>query len=243
LVRMPTREQRAANWAPGGFGVGWMRHAVPFQRSASAVVCPELSKESPVVVQADGEVQDTDPPDEDTLRPRWRWDGQGPPGLAVPPLGERRRLGCAGAGGPGGHTERTCGARHGAEDAALRPTGMRGGLDTPGGAVPPLREGDEGGRPVGGLADRCTRRLGRARDADELPRWEGRRGQDAPAGAVPPLGQVPADVVGTGGAADRHAGPRRRAGHAEQAACRRTRAVGRGLDGPPGAIPPLGKGR
>jgi hypothetical protein len=53
---------RAANWVPGGFGVGWMRHAVPFQRSASAVVCPELSKESPVVVQADGEVQDIDPP-------------------------------------------------------------------------------------------------------------------------------------------------------------------------------------
>jgi hypothetical protein len=53
---------RAANWVPGGFGVGWMRHAVPFQRSASVVVCPELSKESPVVVQADGEVQDIDPP-------------------------------------------------------------------------------------------------------------------------------------------------------------------------------------
>jgi hypothetical protein len=53
---------RAANWVPGGFGVGWMRHAVPFQRSASVVACPELSKESPVVVQADGEVQDIDPP-------------------------------------------------------------------------------------------------------------------------------------------------------------------------------------
>src|SRR5215467_11216344 len=53
---------RAANWVPGGFGVGWMRHARPFQRSASVVASPELSKESPVVVQADGEVQDIDPP-------------------------------------------------------------------------------------------------------------------------------------------------------------------------------------
>src|SRR5262249_36552405 len=50
-----------ADWAPGGFGVGWMRHAVPFQRSASVVPIPELSKETPVVVQAEGEVQDTGP--------------------------------------------------------------------------------------------------------------------------------------------------------------------------------------
>jgi len=38
-----------------------MRHALPFQRSASVVPIPELSKETPVVVQAEGEVQDTGP--------------------------------------------------------------------------------------------------------------------------------------------------------------------------------------
>ena len=52
---------RAAPWAPGGFGVGWMRHALPFQRSASVVASPELSTEAPVVVHADGDVQDTEP--------------------------------------------------------------------------------------------------------------------------------------------------------------------------------------
>jgi len=56
-----TPPSRVAPWAPGGFGVGWMRHAVPFQRSASVVPIPELSKETPVVVQAEGEVQDTGP--------------------------------------------------------------------------------------------------------------------------------------------------------------------------------------
>jgi hypothetical protein len=52
---------REAPWAPGGFGVGWMCHTLPFQRSASVLASPELSTENPVVVHADGDVQDTEP--------------------------------------------------------------------------------------------------------------------------------------------------------------------------------------
>jgi hypothetical protein len=44
-----------------GFGVGWMRQARPFRRSASVLASPELFVESPVVVHAEGVVQDTGP--------------------------------------------------------------------------------------------------------------------------------------------------------------------------------------
>ena len=52
---------RAAPWAPGGFGVGWMCHTRPFHRSATVVPILEGPKETPVVVQAEGDVQDTGP--------------------------------------------------------------------------------------------------------------------------------------------------------------------------------------
>jgi len=52
---------RLANWTPGGLGVGWMRHLVPFQRSATVCTIPVAECCSPVVVQADGEVQDISP--------------------------------------------------------------------------------------------------------------------------------------------------------------------------------------
>jgi hypothetical protein len=42
-------------WSPGGLGVAWMRHRLPFQRSAS--VLPLL--EFPTAVHADREVHDT----------------------------------------------------------------------------------------------------------------------------------------------------------------------------------------
>src|SRR5215472_8485855 len=42
-------------WPPGGLGVGWTRHLVPFHRSARVVTGPAL----PTAVQADAEVQDT----------------------------------------------------------------------------------------------------------------------------------------------------------------------------------------
>jgi hypothetical protein len=46
---------------PEGLGVDWMRHLVPFHRSATAGTIPVAECCSPVVVQADGEVQDTAP--------------------------------------------------------------------------------------------------------------------------------------------------------------------------------------
>src|SRR5215469_4076367 len=42
-------------WPPGGLGVAWTCHLVPFHRSASVVTGPEL----PTAVQADAEVQAT----------------------------------------------------------------------------------------------------------------------------------------------------------------------------------------
>src|SRR5215470_10092725 len=52
---------RLANWTPGGLGVGWMRQLVPFHRSATVCTIPAAECCSPVVVQADGAVQDTAP--------------------------------------------------------------------------------------------------------------------------------------------------------------------------------------
>jgi hypothetical protein len=90
---------RAAPWAPGGFGVGWMCHTRPFHRSATVVPIPEGPKETPVVVQAEGDVAGHRA-DDDTFRPCGRRDGQDLPGLAVPALRERLRIGCAKAGTP-----------------------------------------------------------------------------------------------------------------------------------------------
>jgi hypothetical protein len=45
----------------GRLGVAWMVHLVPSQRSARVVASPELFTDIPVVVHADGDVQDTDP--------------------------------------------------------------------------------------------------------------------------------------------------------------------------------------
>src|SRR6266568_258231 len=57
-----------------GAGTGWIRHFVPFHRSAKTPTgVPELLKEFPVAVQADGDVQDTLP----------SWLGAAPAGLGV----------------------------------------------------------------------------------------------------------------------------------------------------------------
>jgi hypothetical protein len=55
------RPGRLANWAFGGLGVGWMRQLVPFHRSATVCTIPVAECCSPVVVQAEGAVQDTAP--------------------------------------------------------------------------------------------------------------------------------------------------------------------------------------
>jgi hypothetical protein len=50
--------------APGalcGLGVGWTLHLLPFQRSATVCTIPSVKWRSPVVVQADGEVQEMPP--------------------------------------------------------------------------------------------------------------------------------------------------------------------------------------
>jgi hypothetical protein len=52
---------RLAAWAFGGLGVGWMRHLVPFHRAATVCTMPVAECCSPVVVQAEGAVQDTGP--------------------------------------------------------------------------------------------------------------------------------------------------------------------------------------
>src|SRR5438105_4126029 len=41
-----------ANAAPSGFGVGWISHREPVQRSARFVTMPELSTEAPTAVHA-----------------------------------------------------------------------------------------------------------------------------------------------------------------------------------------------
>jgi hypothetical protein len=46
---------------PEGLGVSWMRHLVPFHRSATVCTMPVAECCSPVVVQAEGVVQDTAP--------------------------------------------------------------------------------------------------------------------------------------------------------------------------------------
>jgi hypothetical protein len=69
-VRAPTAVQteddvhatplRKPPCAPGGAGMGWIRHFVPFHRSAKTPTgVPELSKEFPVAVQADDDVHAT----------------------------------------------------------------------------------------------------------------------------------------------------------------------------------------
>jgi hypothetical protein len=45
--------------APLGLGVGWMRHRLPFHRSARVWGMPERSMENPAAVQADGDGQAT----------------------------------------------------------------------------------------------------------------------------------------------------------------------------------------
>src|SRR6266568_2556271 len=65
VVHAARAGQATAGWemscAAGSNGVGWMRHLVPFQRSARLCTIPVAECCSPVVVQADGEVQDTPP--------------------------------------------------------------------------------------------------------------------------------------------------------------------------------------
>jgi hypothetical protein len=50
-----------ANGTFGGLGVGWMCQVVPFQRSATVCTIPVAECCSPVVMQANREVQDTPP--------------------------------------------------------------------------------------------------------------------------------------------------------------------------------------
>jgi hypothetical protein len=52
---------RLANRTFGGLGVAWMRQVVPFHRSATVCTIPVAECCSPVVVQAEGAVQDTAP--------------------------------------------------------------------------------------------------------------------------------------------------------------------------------------
>src|SRR6266700_78219 len=47
--------------APAGFGVGWMVHAVPSQRSARVSTSPELSLYAPAAMQTDADGHDTAP--------------------------------------------------------------------------------------------------------------------------------------------------------------------------------------
>src|SRR5262249_59501671 len=81
--------------------------------------------------------------DEDSLRPRWRRNGQDSPGRAVPPLSERPRM----PGAPDGHAKRPCEARHPAEDGARAPEGRGGGW--PREAVTPPRPPRVTERPAG----------------------------------------------------------------------------------------------
>ena len=114
---------RAAPWAPGGFGVGWMCHTRPFHRSATVVPIPEGPKETPVVVQAEGDVQDTGP----MMTPSApAGDGMGrifqvwPFQRSASGFG----LGVLRPEPPNGHAERSGGARHAAEADARRPRGI-----------------------------------------------------------------------------------------------------------------------
>jgi hypothetical protein len=50
---------RVLSFAPVGFGVDWTVHSVPFHRSASVTVVPELFTYSPVAVQEVDDAHDT----------------------------------------------------------------------------------------------------------------------------------------------------------------------------------------
>jgi hypothetical protein len=50
---------RVLAWAPPGFGVDWIRHAMPFHSSARVTWIPELVAKYPTAMQNLGEAHDT----------------------------------------------------------------------------------------------------------------------------------------------------------------------------------------
>jgi len=133
-------------------GVGWMVHFVPFHRIAA----PRAA----TAVQATVDVQDTAarPPPFDGLGVGWM--------CQLRPFHRSAKCLDPGRASADCHTERSRRARYAAEAAARRR--VRGGLDGPALAVPPLGQGgDRVSRAIEGKADRHAPRSRRARHTGE----------------------------------------------------------------------------